>query len=286
MRFSYLIAQVPYLTKKRIKSGLILLLCIASAFLAFGGFTLITLNLKAAAQKLKGEAQIEVYLDDRITSAEFHSLLKKMKGLPEVEKVKYKSRREALTQMESFLGGDLLQEPDSIPLPASFLVALGGEHRRFEEVTRIAARIEGESGVEDVAFGGTSLLKLDRTISTFLIVDLALGVCMAAVVVLLVAGLVGTAARERAKSIRIMSLLGASGADISLPLLVQGVLLGGLGALLGTLLLRIGHLVFTNQFSPTGFLPTRLLVAMILWGMILGAAGSLIQTKRLLRLWR
>ena len=56
MRVSYLVAQGTYLSKKRIKAGLILLLCIASAFLAFGGFTLITLNLKAAAQKLKGEA--------------------------------------------------------------------------------------------------------------------------------------------------------------------------------------------------------------------------------------
>lgn len=286
MRVSYLIAQVPYLIKKRIKSGLILLLCIASAFLAFGGFTLITLNLKAAAQKLKGEAQIEVYLDDQITSAEFHSLLKKMKGLPEVEKVKYKSRREALTQMENFLGEDLLRGPDSISLPASFLVGLRGEHRRFEEVDRVAATIEEERGVEDVAFAGTSLMKLDRTISMFHIVNLTLGVCMALVVVALVASLVGAAARERAESIRIMSLLGASGADISLPLLMQGVFLGGLGALLGTLFLRIGCLVFTSRFSPTGFLPTHLLAAMILWGMALGAGGSLIQAKRLLRLWQ
>lgn len=285
MRVSHLIAQVPYLTKKRIKSGLVLLLCIASAFLTFGAFTLITLNLKAAAQKLKGEEQIEVYLDDQITSAEFHLLLKKIKGLPGVEKVKYKSRREALAQMESFLGEGILQEPDSIPLPASFLVALGREYRGFEEVTRVAAKIEGESGVEDVAFGGRSLEKLDRTIFTFLVVDLMLGVCLALVVVVLAAGLAGALARERAESIRIMSLLGASGADIWLPHLMQGTLLGGLGALLGMLLLRIGHLIFTSRFLPTEFFPAQLLVAMILWGMILGGAGSFIQVKRLLRLW-
>jgi len=286
MRISYLIAQVPYLTKKRIKTGLILLLCIASAFLAFGTFTLITLNLRAAVYKAKGEMQIEVYLDDRITSAEFHALLQTMKRLPGVDKVKYKSRREALVQMESFLGEDLLQEPDSIPLPASFLLALGREHRRFEEVSRVAARIEGESGVEDVVFGGASLMKLDRTISTFLVVDLVLGVCMALVVVVLVASLAGTVARERADSIRIMRLLGASGADISLPLLIQGILLGGLGALLGMLLLRTGHLFFTSRFSPAEFLPAHLLAAMILWGVILGAVGSFIQAKRILRLGR
>ena len=286
MRVSYLISQVPYLIKRRVKSGLILLLCIAAAFLALGVFTLITLNLKAEAQKLKGEEQIEVYLDDQITSAEFQSLLHKIKRLPGVAEVKYKSRREALAQMESFLGEDLLQEPDSIPLPASFLVALGREGRRFDEVTRVAARIEGESGVEDVAFGGASLMRLDQTISTLLVVDLVLGICMALVVVVLVASLTGTVARERADSIRIMRLLGASGADVSLPHLMQGILFGGLGALLGMLLLRIGYLVFTGRFSPAEFLPAHLLLALILWGMILGAAGSLIQARRILRLCR
>jgi cell division protein FtsX len=83
-----------------------------------------------------------------------------------------------------------------------------------------------------------------------------------------------------------MSLLGASSADISLPLLMQGILLGGVGALLGALLLRIGHLVFTSRFSPADFLPAHLLVAMILWGMILGAAGSFVQAKRILRPFR
>ena len=286
MKISYLIAQVSYLTKKRIKTGLILLLCIASAFLACGTFALITLNLKAAAHQAKGEMQIEVYLDDRISSAEFHSLLQKVKGLPGVEKVRYKSRREALAQMESLLGEDLLQESDSIPLPASFLLALGRDHRRLEEVTRVATRIEGESGVEDVVFGGASLMKLDRTISTFLVVDLVLGICMALVAVVLVASLAGAVARERADSIRIMRLLGASGADVSLPLLIQGILLGGLGALLGMLLLRMGHLVFISRFSPAEFLPAHLVVAMILWGIILGASGSFVQARRIFRLGR
>ncbi|UCB52086.1 MAG: hypothetical protein JSV10_08870 [Candidatus Zixiibacteriota bacterium] len=286
MRVSYLIKQILYQNKKRSSSSVILLLCIASAFLVFGGFALITLNLRTAAQKLKGEVQIEVYLTDQITSLEFHALLQKMRGFPEVEKVTYRSKREALTQMESYLGEDLLQGLDLSPFPASFLLGLREEHRRFKKVARVASRMQGEEGVDEVVFAGAWLKKLDRTISKFLIIDLVLGTCMALAIVLMVANLVGATVRTKAESIRIMSLLGASGADISLPLLMQGIFLGGLGALLSVLFLRAGYLILTSQFSGIEFLPAHLLLGMILWGMALGAGGSLIPARRLLRAWR
>ncbi len=262
---------------------MILLLCIASAFLAFEGFLLITLNLRAAVQNLKGELQIEVYLNDHITSLEFHSLLQKMRGFPEVEKVRYRSKREALTRMENYLGEDLLQGLDSSPLPASFLVSLREEYRRFERVARVASGIQKEDGVEEVVFGGTWLKKLDRAVSVFLMIDLALGACMALAIVMIVANLMGVTVRLRAESIRIMNLLGAGSADISLPFLIQGVSLGGFGALLGILFLWAGYLIFTSQFLAIRFLPVHMVVGMVVWGMALGAGGSLIPTMRLLR---
>jgi cell division transport system permease protein len=283
MRVSYLIRQAFCQTKKRFNSRLILLFCIASAFLAFGAFALITLNLRVMAQKLKGEVQIEVYLDDHITSLEFHSLLQKMRGLPEVEKVKYRSKREALTQMENYLGEDLLPEQDSSPLPASFLVSLREEYLRFEQVVRVVSRIQKEDGAEEVVFGGTRLKKLDRAISMFLIIDSALGTCMALAIVMIVANLMGAAVRLRTESIRIMSLLGASAADIFLPFLIQGISLGGLGALFGVSFLWAGYLVFASQFSEVRFLPVQVVTGMIVWGMALGAGGSLIPARRLLR---
>jgi cell division transport system permease protein len=260
----------------------VLLLCIASAFLAFGAFALITLNLRAVAQKLKGEVQIEVYLNDDINSPEFHSLLQKMRGFPEVEKVKYRSRREALTQMENYLGEDLLQRLDSSPLPASFLVSLREEQRQSERVALVASKIQGKEGVEEVVFGGTWRKKLDWAISMFLIIGLALGTCMALAVVMMVANLMGGVVRLRTESIRIMSLLGASGADVSLPLLMEGISLGGLGALLGMLFLWTAYLIFTSQFSGIRFLPVYLVLGMVAWGMALGAGGSLIPARRLL----
>lgn len=283
MRASYLIRQGLQELKEKPSSHLVLILCMASCFLAFGCFALITLNLRAGEQKLRSRVQIEVYLNDDITSLELHSLIQKMRRSPEVEKVKYRSKREALTQMEDYLGEDVSEGLDPSPLPASFLVSLKEEHRRFDRMAWVASRLQKEKGVEEVVFGETYLKKLDRTISMFLIIDLILGVCMALAVIMMVTNLARFLIRTRAESIRTMSLLGASGADISLPLLMQGITLGGLGALLGTSFLWVGYLIFTSHFSGISFLPVNMVLGMIVWGMVLGAGGSLIPARRLLR---
>ena len=107
MRTSYLIRQSLQELKKKQSSYVVLILCIASCFLAFGCFALITLNLRAGEKKLRSRLEIVVYINDDITSLELHSLIQRMRQSPEVDKVKYRSKREALTQMENYLGEDV-----------------------------------------------------------------------------------------------------------------------------------------------------------------------------------
>jgi cell division transport system permease protein len=230
--------------------------------------------------------QIEVYLNDDMNSLEFHSLLQTMRGLPEVQGVEYRSKQEALAQLESYLETDLSKGLDYSPLPASFLISLKREQRRFDTVARVASVIKKLEGVEDVEFGGSWLRKLDRTVYRLLIVGVIFGISLALAVVMVVANLTGAAVRLRSESVRIMSLLGASRADISLPIMIQGFFSGGLGALLGMLSLWVGYSVFISQFPAARFLPLSLVLGMVAWGMALGAGGSLVSGRRLLRAGR
>ena len=101
MRITYLVKQTFYELKRRWGFNLILVVCIASSFLVFNTFLLITQNLKSVEQKLKGEVQIEVYLNDDITPLQLHLLLWSIKRFPEVEKVEYRSKQKALAQFET-----------------------------------------------------------------------------------------------------------------------------------------------------------------------------------------
>jgi len=261
-----------------------LVVCIASSFLVFNTFLLITQNLRGIEQKLKGEVQIEVYLNDDITPLQLYLLLQSVKRFPEVEKVEYRSKQQALVQLKNYLGKDLLEGLDSNPLPASFLLSLKREHRGFEQVAEVASKVKGKQGVEDVEFGGAWLKKLDQTISIFLIVDIIFGIFIAIAVIMIVSNFMRVVVLSQAEPIHIMSLMGASKGDISFPLLVQGLLLGGAGASVGVLFLWMVYLIFASQILTITFLPFYMIPGLVGWGMILGIGGSFFSIRKHLKL--
>jgi cell division transport system permease protein len=265
--------------RSRSGSSLVLIICIASSFLVLGSFLLITLNLRAAEEKLKGDVQIEVYLKDGITPLQLHLLLESTKRLPQVERVEYRSQDKALAQLEDYLGDDLLNELDSNPLPASLRIGLKNEYNTFGHVTQVASKLQDQEGVEDVEFGGAWLKKLDRALSIFLTVDVIFGILIAASIIMIVSNFMKLVVLSQAELIQVMRLLGASRADISVPLSIQGLLLGGTGASLGMLSLWAVYSVLTAQVIQVIFLSTPVILGLIAWGMILGAGGSLVCLK-------
>ncbi len=280
MRFGYLIKRVFEGIFKRWRANIILVICLASSFTVLATFLLITINLQGMSQKLKGKVQIEVYLNDRITPEQTRSLQVKIQSFPEVETAVYRSKEEAVTQLEDYLGKETLSGLDSNTLPASFQVSVKIEHRKFQPISLLASKIQNQEGVEGVEFGGEWLSKLDKALRVFYAADLIFGILVALSVVLIVSNFMRVEVLSQSESIQVMSLLGASWKDIYLPLLLQGAILGGLGAGLGLVLVWTGYTIFSAKLVNLVFLPFHMMAGLIIWGIILGGGGSLWSTKK------
>jgi cell division transport system permease protein len=197
--------------------------------------------------------------------------------------VEYVSKRGALAHLQSFLGKGALEGVSTKAFPASLLLTMGSEYRMFQQVAPLASELQEREGVEEVEFGREWLKKLDRTAAALSLVTLILGVLIAAAVVVIVSNFMRFVAGSQAETIRIMSLLGASRGKAALPLLIQGLLLGGAGASLAILCLWMVYSVLTKQTLSTTFLPLYMIPSLIVWGMILGACGTFVSSTRYLK---
>jgi cell division transport system permease protein len=280
MSITYLFKQAFHDLSKKWGVNLILVGSIASSFLVFNIFLLITHNLQGVAQKLREKVQVEVYLNENITTEQINSLGKIIQGFPEVEKVEYRSKEEAFIQMENYMGKDLLEGLDSNSLPASFLVSLKKEQRGFQKSDLVASKVLNKEGVEDVEFGGDWLKKLDQAIFIFFIVDLVFGIFITLAVTLIVSNFMRILGLSRTEAVQIMSLLGAKKKDIAFPFLIQGMILGGTGAVLGLLLVWASCSIFSTRIITIAFLPLYMRGGLIVWGMLLGAGGSLLSIRK------
>jgi cell division transport system permease protein len=284
MRFSYWIRQTVSGTFQKWKGNLVMVVCLAISFLVLAAFVLITVNLRGIYQKLKGDVEIEVYLDDAISPQKIRSLESNIQGYPEVEKVTYKSKGSAFIQMENYLGREVITGLDSNMLPASFQVTLKKEHKKHQTISILAAKIQNQAGVEETEFGGEWLTRLDKALKVFLAADLIFGILVTLSTAMMVSNFMRASILSQAESIQVMNLLGASRKDIHLPFLFQGMILGGCGAALGLLLTGAGYAIFRMQFPSIVFFSYHLIPLLVLWGMVSGAAGSFGAVKKQLAL--
>jgi cell division transport system permease protein len=261
------------------RRNLMVIISVALGWLALGSFLLLFLNLRSTEEQIKEEVQMEVYLNDDITSLQLYFLQKSLQNLPQVEQVEYRSWRNAFSQMEDLLGPEALTGLNADALPSSFLLHLKKGHRSYQEISELTVRVRDWEGVEDVEYGGKWLKQAEQDTRTFFLGIAVLGIVVALALAVMVAGFTRSAARSQEEIVHVMSLLGASRGDSATFLLMQGLLLGGAGALIGLAGLRVLHWLLASALSAHEFLPGPTIPCMIAAGAILGALGTIVWSR-------
>jgi cell division transport system permease protein len=259
------------------------ILCVAVGFLVLGSFLLLVVNLEGLNDQIRGEVQIEVYLKEEITLLQLYMLFQGINGFREVDRVQYRSQKEALTQMENLLGAGAVKGLEPGTLPASLLLSLKKGHKGFKQVEKLALELRGNEGVEDVEFGAAWLKKVERIKYAVILTLTVFGIIISFILVTVMSNCLRSVVRSQTTVIRTMKLLGANVREASVFLSMQGLLIGGAGALTGVLCLRLVSAAFAGKVPIVELLPASLIFALIGWGMIWGVLGILLFGRKQLR---
>jgi cell division transport system permease protein len=120
-------------------------------------------------------------------------------------------------------------------------------------------------------------------------IGLVLGTVLTIAAALTVANVVRLTLYDRRDEIGIMQLVGAPHAYIRGPFVMEGMLHGGIGAVLGLAALAMGFLVVRARYvaplasavdvSSIGFLPLWLCFSFVIGGMLVGCVGGFVASR-------
>ncbi|MGH7511542.1 MAG: cell division protein FtsX [Gemmatimonadales bacterium] len=262
---------------------------IAFSLFTLGLFGLVAINLRQALQGLEERVEIVAFVL-RGTPAETITLATQdIAAFPEVQDVTFVTEEQALARARRELVEfrDAYRDLQVNPLPASIEVRLKPGNRDAATVERVAQRLRGFGFVNDVRYGRDWVQKLDHLRNITGIVGLVIGLAFAAVAVVIIGVTIRLTLLQRAREISIMRLVGATNWFIRGPFLLEGALKGLLGGLLSLVLCFAGYLLFRDQSGGTFaglifFLPYQM-VAIVVFGVLLGLGGSLVSVGRHLR---
>jgi cell division transport system permease protein len=262
---------------------------IAFSLFTVGLFGLVAVNLREALRGIEERVEVVAYIF-RGTPAETIAIATQdIAAFPEVSDVSYVSEEEALrrARVELVEFRDAYRDLQVNPLPASIEVRMKDGHRDATTVGRVAQRLRGFGFIDDVRFGREWVQKLDSLRNLTGLVGLVIGLAFAAVAVVIIGVTIRLTILQRAREISIMRLVGATNWFIRGPFLLEGALKGLLGGLFSLVLCYAGYLLFRDNTGGTlsgliFFRPLQM-VLIVVFGVLLGLAGSLVSVGRHLR---
>jgi len=274
------------------RSGFLSMSTIGLALFVLGGFLLTTANLQRLGDEWSRSAEMSVYLNDNATDVQRSAIEGLLSPGPLIVGAEYVSKAQALNRFKQTFA-DLATTAgtlDSNPLPASFEVRLQPQSGTSPGIDELAQRLRTTAGVADVRYDRQWLERLTSIIRIVRAVGLSLAGVLIVAAALTVATVVRLALHARRDELEIMQLVGAPEVYIRGPFIFEGVLQGGIGAIIALVLLSVIYLVLRGpylvplaaaiNFSSVSFLSFGLCLLLLLGGMLVGCLGGLVASRR------
>ena len=274
------------------RSAALAVLTIAAGLFVLGFFLMVNNNLQQVVGRWSESAEMSVFLKDDITPDQLRAVQGEVSQTGLARESRHLTKADAVARFrEDF--PDLAAATERLernPFPASLEVRLvPGARNSAQAVDALAAKLAALPGVTDVRYDRRWLSRLGSAVGFLRTVGLVIVILLGIAAALTVANVVRLAAYARRDEIEIMQLVGAPFTFIRGPFIAEGVLQGGIGALVAIVSLWVVYLLGRGWYARQAleglglaslmFLPLSAIAALLFGGMLLGCVGGLIVAR-------
>jgi cell division transport system permease protein len=261
------------------------------SLLVLGLFLLAGSNASRVIERWSAAAELSVYLADSATDENRRVIERALTASGLVSGQAFVSQAEALRRFSTQFP-DLAASARSLPtnpLPASYDVRIRPERAHDARVDALAERLKAMDGVSDVRYDRRWLDRLVRVVTAARTAGVVLAVLLIVASCITVMSVVRLTLFARRQEIEIMQLVGSPLSYIRGPFVMEGTLLGTLGALIASLALWATFAAWRGQLLARAsgvvdagdlhFLPAFVVAGLVLGGAAIGCLGGALAAR-------
>jgi cell division transport system permease protein len=217
-------------------------LTIGICLLLVGAFALLVANMESILARFGEELHVVAYLEPGLAQQRLDALMQRALALPGVETVEYVSAEEAALRFRAAQPDRavLLDGLEESPLPASLELRLAAAERSAEPVRAVSDALAALPGVAEIGTGNEWIEGYAQAVALIRGIGLAIGAVLGIATLLIVANTIRLSILARRDEIDILRLVGASRTYVAAPFLLEGLIEGVAGGLIGLVLLWVG----------------------------------------------
>lgn len=227
---TYLIGDAFKSLKRNKTISIASVITVFITFIVLGVFTLVAENANLAIAGVEDKIEIQVFLDKDIKLIDQREIQVKLNEQEGVQEVTYESQEQAYnnfkdTTSEGMLKGYTLENN---PFPASYIVKISD----VDKVSNIIEQVEGLEGVESIENQQELMNTISSVVRGIRLVGVILFTILVAVSIFLIMNTTKLTVYSRRKEVGIMKFVGATDWFIRWPFIIEGMVIGCIGALL------------------------------------------------------
>ncbi len=262
---------------------------VVASLVLLGFFVLFGMNLNTIGDQIKEQCEINVYVPNEMDRDSVRAIGSQLTALPYVKEALLYTKEERLLNYKEGVYHEQAEIIDTLeednPLRDAYILTLD-DVTKATEVATAASQIEG---VEEVVNRQDLIQKILSITNTVQHVSIWLMVILAAISVFIISNTIKLGMFSRRKEINIMKFVGATNWFIRWPFIIEGMLLGAVGAGIATVIVMLGYgsVLSTVQafmgnltlLSP-GQVLNIIIIAFLVIGMGFGMLGSAMSIRK------
>ena len=252
-------------------------------------------NLRHMLNQMEDSIGISVFLSGELTGEEIENMKTEIGKIDHVENVQYISPADALHDLKQDWGADedifIGLDEENNPLSHSFQISLDS----IQNQSGVLTALENVDGIDNVRHGQTETEVLIKANRIFSIASAIVMILLGAISVMIIMNTIRISVVNRRVEINIMKYVGATDWFIRWPFIIEGIIIGVVGALVPLILgfpiyAKVTSAIFEYlpmikfvQFRLTGDVFGFLFPMGIIFGIALGVIGSVTSIRKHLR---
>jgi cell division transport system permease protein len=296
------IATVKYVLKEGIVNtyknklmSLASLSIVIASLIIFGIFLLLAMNINHNTRILSRQPEMQAFCDYELEEGKIEQIEKEIAKNERIQDYTKVTSEEAFIKFKESLGedGDVLEGFEKDFLPVSFIIKVKDSVKSAE----VVEELKKIDGIRKVSYSAQIVDFISRFTSWINLVSSILVIILLAVSVFIIANTIKLTVFARRREINIMKYIGATDWFIRWPFIIEGVIIGLVGAVAAFLIINYGYNALETKFNAeilglgTDFLQlvsitsvrAQLLGYFGFVGVFVGALGSLISLRKYLR---
>lgn len=221
--------------------------CITITLVLVALSIVISANIDHFTKNLEDTLTVVVYLNEDVTEEEKDKVIEGIKSLDNYDSYIYKSKDEWKEEMASTSSelGATLSYLDTNPLLDSIVVKV----KDIKSLSYVASSIRNMDGVKSAKYGEDTVDKMILMFDVVSKVTIVIVLALILVTAFLISNTIKLTIFSRKNEIEIMRLVGTSNFAIRQPFIIEGFILGVIGAIIPIIITVYGYILFYEHFD-------------------------------------